>query len=536
MRSNATVFNLCQLTERELDVYIDIEGYRFEAGDKLKNFKMNEKIHIDGDWIGQAIPKQLEFELNWLDDLTIDFKRVFGLGSKVELFHGIKRPDDIYEYEKVGIFYIDRVDINAENRVIKILCFDYLKKLQDIRGLNITYPVTVRQLVNTIAESYDFQVDTNLLLFGNFEIPNEIYFGNNPSIIDVFKTIAGANICFVSVDNNNVVKFKRLFQTGGSFTNDILFKSTLLGYVPHVTTVVISRMPQEDNVYFDNESNPRKKEVKLINNPILDLDREYFVEGIYNIFQTDLYIDLFGVNNLVMLSNPVIECGDIYHFGSSIHAVLEHTLTLTRSEIQSPIPKNLKTDFTRAKSVEEQIKETVLYVDKVRGEIVSEVSLNVDERISQVIQTDESIVSKVSYQQLEDVTNELNEKLQVLHNYATSIEQTGKDITLRIENYIEADEEHKGNLEEKVDKISTAFEFKEDGLYISNTTSPFSVRLSNDKLSFMNGTAEMSYFSNDKLYIQDAEILRSIVYGNYEFYIRKRDGGQNGNTTWRVRR
>ena len=54
-----------------------------------------------------------------------------------------------------------------------------------------------------------------------------------------------------------------------------------------------------------------------------------------------------------------------------------------------------------------------------------------------------------------------------------------------------------------------------------------SLKISNERISFMDGESEVAYISNGKLYITDGEFLNSLQLGNFVFEPRT-----NGNLSF----
>lgn len=85
-----------------------------------------------------------------------------------------------------------------------------------------------------------------------------------------------------------------------------------------------------------------------------------------------------------------------------------------------------------------------------------------------------------------------------------------------------------------IEKTTQCFSMEDAGLRITRKSSKqssdkqLSMLLSEQKLSFYQGTDEVAYFSNNKLYVKDAEILDSLQLGKFAFIPRS-----NGNLSFR---
>lgn len=414
MKQNTELLGLLTNIERDLDAYITIGGVRYGANDTLQKFKLNNKIHLEGNWIGQAIPKQLDVTLI-LDEYT------FSLGDEVVLFHGVKKPNNEIIYQNLGRYYINSIEKKEDSKTVSLICYDVLKTLQGIRSPNIQYPITINNLLNALEILSGLVIDRNNLLFSSFEIPEEIYFGKNASVIDVLRMIAGANLCYVTLDNDNVIQFKRPSSSGFEISTENVFKLKAKDQQPAYNTVVISRMPQNDNVFVSNTQD-NQIELKLANNTILDLNREYFAQELLSVAEQ---IQYDGIQQLIMQSNTLIEVGDYVQVLNYNFLVLEHTLTLTRSELFCPISKKSETDFKKAKGLEEALIETELYVDKVKHEIVAKIGDEVGDKLVELGLTQEGITQIVK----DNTEEKITEIQQSIHNLSVTV-QTGGGLNL----------------------------------------------------------------------------------------------------------
>lgn len=70
------------------------------------------------------------------------------------------------------------------------------------------------------------------------------------------------------------------------------------------------------------------------------------------------------------------------------------------------------------------------------------------------------------------------------------------------------------------DLINKSFEFTDEGLIIKSSgtsNSNISLKLGNDRISFLDGTNEVAYISNNKLHITSASIVDSMQIGGFAF-------------------
>ena len=103
---------------------------------------------------------------------------------------------------------------------------------------------------------------------------------------------------------------------------------------------------------------------------------------------------------------------------------------------------------------------------------------------------------------------------------SSSIEQTNNAVTVKFNNAIETAQSISGELTEFKNSVTTNINMNEDGISIGKSNSPFSVNISNDKMSFKEEGTEVAYISNKEMRITDAVVENSMVLGNFKFIPR----------------
>lgn len=83
------------------------------------------------------------------------------------------------------------------------------------------------------------------------------------------------------------------------------------------------------------------------------------------------------------------------------------------------------------------------------------------------------------------------------------------------------------NISELSDATNTEFgvikdyiRFEDGNIILGKTGNELKLNISNDRISFLQGSNEVAYMSNSKLYITDAEILASLRIGKFAFIPR----------------
>lgn len=200
--------------------------------------------------------------------------------------------NDTWEEANLGLFYVEESTADFEKKTTKIKGYDLMGKLAKApyNSGTIQFPCTVKELINQLAERFEFTVDTNLDNLPNitYQIPEDLYAKiSNCTYRDILGEIAGATAT-IAVFNGKTLSFrdsKKKPDEDEIWTYDNL---KTLKYKPKygpVNSLVLARTPQEDNIATsDNDSITANglTEIKLANNEILDDDRRKLITPIFD--------------------------------------------------------------------------------------------------------------------------------------------------------------------------------------------------------------------------------------------------------------
>jgi hypothetical protein len=145
-------------------------------------------------------------------------------------------------------------------------------------------------------------------------------------------------------------------------------------------------------------------------------------------------------------------------------------------------------------------------------------------QISSLILTAEEIISTVTGSTIykTDLAEKLDStdiedmatKTYVSEVNSTEISQRNDAIEFSVTAERERAESVEGEIKLFTDIAQTYFLFSALGLSIGKSGSPFRTVLSDTKLSFMDGEIEVAYFSNNKMYIRNAEVINVLTVGD----------------------
>ena len=108
-------------------------------------------------------------------------------------------------------------------------------------------------------------------------------------------------------------------------------------------------------------------------------------------------------------------------------------------------------------------------------------------------------------------------------NVSTQFEQTEKDFNFLFNNATEQINDLAGDTNEQFQEIQKYIRFVDGDIVLGETGNEITLKIQNDRISFLQNNSEVAYFSENKLYVTDGEFLNSLQLGNFAF--KPRDNG-----------
>ena len=161
--------------------------------------------------------------------------------------------------------------------------------------------------------------------------------------------------------------------------------------------------------------------------------------------------------------------------------------------------------------------------DEVVNRVMSESQVYVNELIENSTETTRTILEE--YAKVTDVDA-------VREEMSTSITQTARDFDIRFNGVDERITEENGEIVRILEENAKYIRLVDGNIILGEIGAVLTTKISNGRISFLyNDTVEVAYISDQKLYITKAEILDSIVIGNFAFIPRA-----NGNLSFKKMR
>ena len=295
---------------------------------------------------------------------------------------GVKAPSDAdYSYIEYGTYLVKDATKDEGEHSIRLECYDLM--LQSMipydLALDYTNGIAVKSFLDAICDRFGWTKGYGDFYNSNVLIEEEKYDSSDTfrDVLDDIAEVAGGMIGFVGD------KLRIIYPTdSGEVIDEENLKSLKIGkkYGP-INSVVLSRSPQEDNIYNQDSASIAEHgltEIRIENNQIMDSHREDFMEGICEAvmgLSFALYeLESFGIGYLNFGDFFSIKTAD----GSSHKALmLCDDLLITQgvsetSKLEEPEVTN--TDYTAASETDKTLKKTILKVDKQANQITALVS------------------------------------------------------------------------------------------------------------------------------------------------------------------
>ena len=131
---------------------------------------------------------------------------------------------------------------------------------------------------------------------------------------------------------------------------------------------------------------------------------------------------------------------------------------------------------------------------------------------SMIAQSSNEIMSKVSedYYLKEDASK-------LVESINTEFTQTNEAFEMKFNEFSQDINELANGTNTQFQEISKYIRFEDGNIILGEVGNEVTLRIENDRISFLQNNAEVAYFSNRKLYVIDGEFLGKLKLGNYAF-------------------
>ena len=137
---------------------------------------------------------------------------------------------------------------------------------------------------------------------------------------------------------------------------------------------------------------------------------------------------------------------------------------------------------------------------------------------SAIQQSSSSILAQVSDDYyLKGETDDL------ISSVKTTVEQTADSINIRFDKIEKDAEDVADGADTKFSEIEKYIRFEDGNIILGEVGNDLTLKIQKNRISFIQSGAEVAYFSNKKLYVNDGHFLNSLRIGSFEFFPRSNE-------------
>lgn len=506
----------------------------------LQSVSINRPLTANDTLIGSAVSGKIECvvldpngSLSGISD-----------GEKLEVWLGTESTGEP-EWVDFPAVSLDTVNPDPDSHTVALSGFDDMARLErkTFSDLSISYPITLRGIAELAVGAVGLSLsEEDFLLqdqsYGEDDMPN---LTGDETLREIIAWVAEAALSNAVIGRDGKVQFVPMIpaQTADCTVDaDNYFTFLPDSAWGPINTVVLGRVPQEDNIYREDASAVAQngtKELRINDNPFLDGRRDLVIDTLFS-----------AANGLTIVpytldwrGNPAVDPGDTIQITDSKNGTALVMCGGTsmdfdgglRFSTELSIKSFTETDKTKAESLRSSTRRTFLQVNKASQEIqalVSEtddlglktanLSISLDGLMTQVQRYEESTDADLSgmktlISELQQTASELTLSFQTLQDSkadASTLETLTGAVKVGAENGIPY-----------IELVTYTQETDEQGNPVQ-VQGDYSLKITNGKVSFLQSTSEVAYVSNAKLYITRAEITGDLTIG----------GNQNASTPY----
>lgn len=183
-------------------------------------------------------------------------------------------------------------------------------------------------------------------------------------------------------------------------------------------------------------------------------------------------------------------------------------ITLGQTKL-SLTDKNLNNDRNLISSIE---KINNAFKDYVLNKDVSEIREQILENTTAIVQDSQKLILTALEQYVS--TGNFDEYKEIV---ATQFVQTAKDFTFLFENAISKINTLDGDTQKQFQEWQKYIRFVDGNIVLGEVGNEITLKIQNDRISFLQNNLEVAYLNNNKLYVTDGEFLHSLQLGSFAF-------------------
>lgn len=174
-------------------------------------------------------------------------------GSIVKAFFGV-RIDGDWEYAQKGTFTFTDVKYDKTKDITVLIGYDNMYLFQIDYTATGTYPTTLYGYLQSICALTGVALENTEIYNGDLSV-DEDYYPNvgGYTVRDVLEDVCEASASYAIINQFGNLELRQVEDTGEILTYDDLIKYELGDYWGGINSLVLSRQPQNDDVFIRDE-------------------------------------------------------------------------------------------------------------------------------------------------------------------------------------------------------------------------------------------------------------------------------------------
>lgn len=497
-------------TNEEEEILINEENY-------LQSIDFNDERYIEGEGIiGSCVAKELNAKFVNVDsNFNIE-------NRQIECYIGAEDEESVTHYLNLGTFIVQKPTNDNVKDNTTFNAFDYMIKFNIKYEHRMEETYTISELLQDICDQAGVVCATTVFRNSDYVVSGNV-FDSGVTCRDVLKAIAQIAFSWARINEQNelVLDFNQKSTIEETINYDEYYTLSVNNKFGPINTIVLrnSKVEGENVTIVDETSTEPTKEIIISDNPFAfsQETRQALIqagEALYGFEYIPLQIDTIGIAYLNCEDKIIVEnMQDVDLETYIFNTTISYGGTL-KSSIKTPAMTEIETKYKFNGSVTETIRKTELMVDKANQRIEGIVSTTeVVEQNIEALGTD----LENATQSVETLNNDLQAYKETTETRFTqdreSFEFQFNKIIQQIDNLTDA-------TEEQLQTISKYIRFDNGNIILGETGNELTLHISNNSIDFMQSGNRVAYFSNNKLYVTDAEILSSLRIGSFAFIPR----------------
>jgi len=223
--------------------------------------------------------------------------------------------------------------------------------------------------------------------------------------------------------------------------------------------------------------------------------------------------------------------GDRIKVHSKAHGVYSETYLLTEQTIDFLRASNDRvtlgmstSSLTGADAAAN--KATTTSIQQLTQATKSDAAINTDAAIEETKTTLNSTIQQTSESILQEVSEQYASNDDLQNSLSTSMNQLSDSFNFLFKELTAKVSQNDADARTQFVTIEKYIRFKDGNIILGEEGNEITLRISNDRISFLDNSVEVAYFSDNHLTVLDGAFLKSLRIGRFEFRVR-----ENGNLT-----